>query len=142
MRGTQPRLRHLVGAATLTGSLLFGALTFASLPAGAQTAPAAAVSAAISCPVLSVGNPNPGDTIAQGAIVLSGAAWDPSAASGSGITNVSLFLGRRDDGGTFLGSAVPGLGDNPRAWSVEVTMPDNVNAGTNFAAYALSSVTG
>jgi hypothetical protein len=117
------------------------ALTLTSLPAGAQTAPAVKT-AAISCPVLSVGNPNPGDTIGQGDIVISGAAWDPAATSGSGITSVSLFLGRRDDGGTFLGSTVPGIGDNPRAWSRTVTMPDNFDAGTTFAVYALSSVTG
>jgi hypothetical protein len=138
MRGTQPRLRHLVGAATLTGSLLFAALTFASLPAGAQTSAALAPTA---CPVLSVGNPNPGDTVKVGDYVISGEAFDPSATSGSGIARVDLFLGRRDDGGNFLGSAVPGLGANPRAFSLTVEMP-TLNQGADFAAYAISSVTG
>jgi hypothetical protein len=138
MRGTQPRLRHLVGAATLSGSLLLGALTFASLPAGAQTA---AIQTAVTCPVLSVGNPNPGDQLSQGDYVVSGAAWDPSAPAGSGIARVDLFLGPRDEGGTFLGSTVPGLGANPRAFSVTVTLP-NVNEGNTFAAYAISGVTG
>jgi hypothetical protein len=141
MRGTRPRLRHLVGAATLTGSLLFAALTFASLPAGAQTS-AAITTASLSCPVLSVGNPNPGDTVQSGAYVISGEAWDPNATSGSGIQSVSLFLGQRDQGGTILGSAQPGMGDNPRAFSLTVTLPDNFNAGSDFSAYALSSVTG
>jgi hypothetical protein len=141
MRGTRPRLRHLLGAATLTGSLLFAALTFASLPAGAQTS-AALTSASLSCPVLSVGNPNPGDFVLSGAYVISGAAWDPNATSGSGIQSVSVFLGQRDEGGTILGSTQPGIGSNPRAFSVTVTLPDDVNAGTDFSAYALSSVTG
>jgi hypothetical protein len=141
MRGTRPRLRHLVGAATLTGTLLFGALTFASLPAGAQTS-AALTTASLSCPVLSVGNPNPGDFIQSGDYVISGAAWDPNATSGSGIQSVSVFLGQRDLGGQFLGTTQPGIGANPRAFSLTVTVPDNINAGTNFSAYALSSVTG
>jgi hypothetical protein len=139
MRGTKPRLRHLVGAATLTGSLLFAALTFASLPAGAQTTTAAAT--ATVCPELSVGNPNPGDTVQTGDYVVSGEAWDPSASSGSGISRVEVFLGSRDQGGNLLGSTVPGMGNNPRAWSLEVTMPD-VSEGNTFAAYAISGVTG
>jgi hypothetical protein len=80
--------------------------------------------------------------VGAGDYVVSGAAWDPAASSGSGITSVSLFLGPRDLGGLFLGNAVPGLGDNPRAFSVTVTMPDNVDAQTTFNAYALSSVSG
>jgi hypothetical protein len=141
MRGTRPRLRHLLGAATLTGSLLFAALTFASLPAGAQTS-AALTTTSLSCPVLSIGNPNPGDIVQSGGYVISGAAWDPNATSGSGIQSVSIFLGERDQGGTILGSTVPGIGSNPRAFSLTVTMPDDVNAGSDFSAYALSSVTG
>lgn len=140
MRGTQPRLRHLVGAATLTGSLLLAAMTFASLPVGAQTTTAAAVTAG-TCPFLSVGNPNAGDTVQQGDYVISGVAFDPSAPSGSGISRVDLFLGPRDDGGNFLGSTVPGIGNNPRAFSKQVTIPD-WNSSTSLAAYAISSVTG
>jgi hypothetical protein len=139
MRGTQPRLRHLVGAATLSGSLLFAALTFASLPAGAQTTTAAVTAG--SCPFLSVGNPNAGDTVQEGDYVISGVAFDPAAPSGSGISRVDLFLGPRDDGGNFLGSTVPGIGNNPRAFSTKVTIPD-WNSGTSLAAYAISSVTG
>jgi hypothetical protein len=94
-----------------------------------------------SCPVLSVGNPGPGDNIGAGAYVISGAAFDPAATSGSGISGVQLFLGERDQGGLFLGSAVPGSsGMDPRAWSVEVTIPSNFNRGVDFAAYAQSSV--
>jgi len=142
MRGTQLRLRHLLGAAALSSSLIFGALTFASLPAGAQSAPAAST-AAMSCPDLSVANPNPGDNLVPGAYIISGEAFDPAATTGSGISRVDLFLGLRDEGGTILGSAVPGEGtDNPRFFSVEVTVPEGFNRGTSFAAYALSSVSG
>lgn len=141
MRGTRPRLRHLVGAAVLTSSFLFAALSFTSLPAGAATSDPAPPA---SCPVLSLGNPNPGDIVQSGDYVVSGAAWDPAATSGSGISRVDLFLGRRDAGGTFLGSATPGSPDptNPRAFSTTVTLPDNFNSGADFAAYAISSVSG
>jgi hypothetical protein len=143
MRGTRLRLRHLVGAAALSSSLLFGALSFASLPAGAQSAPAA-ITASTSCPELSVGNPNPGDNLVEGAYIISGEAFDPAAPAGtSGISRVDLFLGLRDQGGTILGSAVPGDGTaNPRFFSVEVTVPSGLNRGTTFAAYAISAVTG
>jgi hypothetical protein len=143
MRGTQLRLRHLVGAAALSSSLMFGALTFASLPAGAQSAPASMM-ASMSCPNLSVGNPNPGDNLIPGAYIISGEAFDPAAPAGtSGVSRVDVFLGLRDQGGTILGSAVPGDGTaNPRFFSVEVTVPTGFNRGTTFAAYALSSITG
>jgi hypothetical protein len=140
MRGTQLKLRHFAGAATLTGTLLFAALTFASLPAGAQTS-VSAVTATVACPVLSIGNPNPGNTVLSGDYVISGEAYDPSASSGSGIASVQLFLGRRDAGGTFLGSTQPGIGSNPNAFSLTVSMPD-IDTGSDFAAYAISSVTG
>jgi hypothetical protein len=74
--------------------------------------------------------------------MISGAAWDPNATSGSGIQSVSVFLGQRDQGGMILGSTEPGMGSNPRAFSLTVTLPDDFNAGTDFSAYALSSVTG
>jgi hypothetical protein len=98
----------------------------------------------MACPTLSVGNPNPGDNLMPGGYVISGEAFDPAAPAGtSGITRVDLFLGLRDQGGTILGTAIPGDGTaNPRFWSTEVTVPSGVNAGTTFAAYAISAVTG
>jgi len=143
MRGTQLRLRHVLGAAALSSSLIIGALSFASLPVGAQAAPATTM-ASMACPNLTVGNPNPGDNLMPGDLVISGSAFDPSAPDGaSGVARVDLFLGLRDQGGTFLASAVPGDGTtNPRFWSTVVTIPTDVNAGRTFAAYALSAVTG
>jgi len=144
MRGTQLRLRHVLGAAALSSSLMFGALSFASLPVGAQSAPATSMATSMACPNLTVGNPNPGDNLMPGDLVISGSAFDPSAPDGaSGIARVDLFLGLRDQGGMFLASAVPGEGTvNPRFWSTVVTIPTDVNAGRTFAAYALSAVTG
>jgi hypothetical protein len=140
MRSTRLRWRHLVGATALSSSFILGALSFSTLPVGAQAAPAMMAAA---CPQLSVANPNPGDNITEGGYVISGEAFDPSATSGAGVSNVELFLGARDQGGTFLGNAVPGSsGTNARAWSVEVTIPTNFNRQADFAAYAQSSVSG
>jgi hypothetical protein len=141
MRGTQFRVRHFVGAACFSCTSILAALSLMSLPVGAQTAPATTTQ---SCPVLSIGNPNPGDTITEGGYVISGEAFDPAAQSGAGISRVDLFLGERDQGGLFLGSAVPGTaaGQDARAWSLEVTVPSNLNHGVDFAAYAQSSVSG
>ena len=95
------------------------------------------------CPVLSLANPSPGDTLIPGGLVISGTASDPAARQGSGVARVDLFLGERDQGGTFLGSGVPGSqGTNPDAFSVEVQVPNSFNRGVDFAAYAISSVTG
>jgi len=143
MRGTQLSLRHLFGAGALASSLLLAGLSFASLPAGAQTAPAATTSGTV-CPTLSLANPSPGDNLMPGGLVISGEAFDPAAPAGTaGIQRVDLFLGLRDQGGTILGSAVPGAttGENARFFSTEVTIP-NVNQGDVFAVYAISSVTG
>jgi hypothetical protein len=94
------------------------------------------------CPVLSIANPAPGNTIIAGGLVISGEAYDPNAPQGSsGISRVDLFLGERDQGGTVLGSAIPGDNGNPRFFSLEVQVP-KLNRGVDFAAYAISSVTG
>jgi hypothetical protein len=130
--------RHLVGVASLTCSFAFAGLTFASLPAGAQTMPVTQANS--SCPILSVSNPNPADTLPQGGYNISGTAYDPAATTGSGIARVDFFLGARDDGGTPLGSVVPGnvVGGDARAFSVQVQVP-GINRGVDFAAYAVSN---
>jgi hypothetical protein len=128
--------RRVVGMASLTCLLAFATLSLSSLPAGAQSAP---VPAATACPVLSLGNPSPADDLSPGGMLISGTAFEPTAAQGAGVERVDLFLGERDSGGTFLGSAVPGetAGGDPRAFSVEVQIPD-LNRGVDFAAYAIS----
>jgi hypothetical protein len=120
------------------------ALTAAtSLPAAAQSALVQS-SCPAGPPVLQLGNPNPGDLLPSGDVIFSGVAFDPAATSGPGITSVDLFLGSRDTGGMFLGSAVPGTStmSNPRAWQVKASLPDNANGSRDFVAYAVSSVTG
>jgi hypothetical protein len=138
MHAIKPSRRHLVGMASLTCSIAFAGLTFASLPAGAQTLPATQANS--SCPILSVANPNPADTLPQGGYIISGTAYDPAATTGSGIARVDFFLGARDDGGTPLGSAVPGnvAGGDAKAFSVQVQVP-GINRGVDFAAYAISN---
>lgn len=142
MYALKPNRRRLVGMASMTCIFAFTTLSLSSLPAGAQTAPAPAGASSV-CPVLSLGNPNPADDLTPGGFVISGTAYDPSATQGPGIARVDLFLGERDSGGTFLGSAVPGNapGGNPRAFTVEVQVPA-LNRGVDFAAYAISAGNG
>jgi hypothetical protein len=104
-------------------------------PAASTTGSTTAATTTSACPVLTLGNPSPGDTLPEGGLVISGGATAPG-----GITRVDLFLGARDQGGTFLGSAVPGSapGGNPNAWSVLVTIP-NLSRGLDFAAYAIAN---
>src|SRR5436190_12975522 len=92
------RLRHAIGAASLSCAAILAAMSV--LPVAAQTATSAVTMAAVaSCPVVSVGNPNPGDTINAGGYVINGQAFDPAATSGAGISGVDFFLGARDQGG-------------------------------------------
>jgi hypothetical protein len=141
MRHAKQARRKVVGLGSIVFLLVVGTMFVASTPVGAQSA--TTTSAAASCPVLSLANPSPGDTLVPGGLVISGLAWDPSVSQGSGIERVDLFLGRRDQGGTILGSAVPGAsGSDPRAFSVEVQIPNSMNRGTDFAAYAISNVSG
>jgi hypothetical protein len=100
--------------------------SFAALAAGsASTAFAQATAtpapAAPNCVVSQVGihleleNPQPGDTLLTGTqVVLNGIAFDNGATSGSGISSVTAYLGARDAGGMFLGTAQLGQ-PNPQA---------------------------
>jgi hypothetical protein len=56
-------------------------------------------------PVLHVGNPNKGDMIIPGSLVINGVAFDDNAETGLGVDRVSVFLGDRDQGGKYLGDA-------------------------------------
>ena len=67
-------------------------------------------------------NPQPYDTLISGTqVVMNGVAWDTTATSGTGVSQVSLYLGSRDSGGTSLGNALLGQ-PNPLA-----------SAGSQFA---------
>src|SRR5262252_6983493 len=96
-----------------------------------------------SCPVLQVDSPGPGDFLPSGDHLISGTAFDPTAADGGGVARVDLFLGHRDTGGIFLGSAIPGQSPsgNPRVFQTQVSIPRGVRSD-DFVAYAYSSVSG
>lgn len=103
-------------------------------------------------PVLQLANPAPGALLGSGDYIVSGTAYDPAATEGAGISRVDLFIGSRDEGGTFLGSAIPGedmmqgvtpgspLGQS--AFQMKVTVPTTPSGSQAIHAYAYSSVTG
>jgi hypothetical protein len=60
-------------------------------------------------------NPQPGDTLLSGTeLVINGIAYDTGSTSGPGISSVTAYLGARDAGGLFLGTALLGQ-PNPQA---------------------------
>jgi hypothetical protein len=129
-------------AAGLASLVLVGA-SVAVMAAPSAAEPLAVVTCPGGGPVVQLANPGPGDVLSQGDYIVSGTAFDPVSTQGSGISRVDLFLGQRDSGGTHLGAVTPGEDTaNPRGFSVKVTLPDGVNGGRDFVAYAYSSVTG
>jgi hypothetical protein len=152
-RGTRHKLyrsRNLVNRSILTGRRAAGLVSLVLVGASVtmMAAPSAAEPlAVVTCPgggpTVQLANPGPGDVLSQGDYIVSGMAYDPASTQGDGISRIDLFLGQRDSGGLFLGAATPGEdSSNPRAFSVKVTLPDTVNGGRDFVAYAYSTVTG
>ncbi len=94
-------------------------------------------------PVLDLYNPNPGDLVLPGDYTISGVvAVDPLAQTGSGIDQVSFYLGARDQGGVALGSVAPSGGLHQDDFSVSVQLP-SADPGTQqqLVAYAHSQLT-
>jgi len=91
--------------------------------------------------VVDLFNPTPGDLVPPGSYMISGVALDPLARQGSGIDQVSFYLGRRDQGGLALGSVTPSGGIRQQSFSVSVDLP-NVDPGTQqqLVAYAHSQL--
>src|SRR5579864_9080779 len=87
-----------IGVASATAFILLSL----TAPAGAQQV----TTSPTDWPVLQLANPAPGDLLGSGDYIVSGTAYDPAAVTGAGISRVDLFLGSRDAGGLFLGSAV------------------------------------
>ncbi|HLZ25838.1 MAG TPA: hypothetical protein VKV73_00785 [Chloroflexota bacterium] len=129
------------------------------LTTGASSAPAAAAPVVMSvapsvAPVLQVANPNANDTLLLGDYIISGLAYVPgqTGSQGVGVNRVDFFLGNRDAGGVFLGSAVPGQSAELNAaqgsllamggFVTKVTVPSQIHGGTTFFAYATNSITG
>jgi hypothetical protein len=125
------------------------ALPAIARPAPAPAAPAAAAPSAAALPatiqpgpslVLSVGNPQPGDLLPRGKLVMQGLAFDRAASSGSGIDRVSVFVDDRDAGGQFVGDAVLG---KPIDMGFTVTADFSRSVGKHVLfVYAHSAVSG
>jgi len=100
-------------------------------------------------PVLDLANPSAGEVVLNGDYIVSGMAFDPNATEGSGISRVDLFLGNRDEGGLFLGEAVPGSSDAMSStagtrlaqdgFQIKVTMPTGVSGGHNLYVYTMAT---
>ncbi|HEY1294355.1 MAG TPA: hypothetical protein VGJ60_14860 [Chloroflexota bacterium] len=59
--------------------------------------------------IIVLGNPQPYDTLISGTqVVMTGVAYDTRATSGTGVSQVTAYLGSRDAGGTSLGTALVG----------------------------------
>jgi hypothetical protein len=114
-----------------------GAFSMQPVASFAQTAPAACAA-----PVLDLANPAPGEMLLPGAYTIQGAALDPEAGQGSGIDQVSFFLGDRNAGGMPLGMAQPDKGPRLDDFSVTVTLPSARPGEQEFVAYAHSALTG
>jgi len=126
-------MRSLARFAALAGIGLAALAALAAAPAGAQSSTCAA-----GAPFLQLADPNPGDVLPTGDLIVSGIAFDPGATDGSGISHVDLFLGSRDDGGVILGSVAP----TGRAFSVRASVPNTANGSRDFVAYAFSAADG
>jgi Bacterial Ig domain len=140
-----PLVSRRVGRLGILAGIGLGAFVLVSstaAPAGAQTSGQALCPAG--APVVQLANPSPGDLLPTGDIVISGVAFDPAATDGSGISRVDVFLGQRDSGGLFLGSAVPAAdtGSTSRTFSIKANLPSGTNGGRDFVAYAISGVDG
>jgi hypothetical protein len=90
---------------------------------------------------LSVANPSPGDQQVPRSLIMSGTAMDDTSTSGTGISDVQVFLGSRDQGGLFLGSTTVSP-TAPGAWSIAASIPANLTGGQNLFVYGTSAVSG
>jgi hypothetical protein len=105
------------------------ALVAAFVAAFALTGPAAAENTSSSnCGYVSLElfNPQAGVQVPSGPILITGSAQDIRAGNGNGISGVQIFLGRRDNGGSFLGNATfsSQSGTPNTVFSLNASMPD------------------
>lgn len=138
--------RRVLGACGVAATIVLVLLAMSTPATAKQTPPSS------DWPVIEMANPSPGAVLPSGDILVSGTAYDPAATDGAGVSRVELFLGDRDSGGVFLGSATPGVnlipGTTPNTrlaqtgFQIKVTLPSNTPASQDFTAYAYSSVTG
>jgi hypothetical protein len=139
--------RRLGGGLVLASAAALIISSLSSVPAGA-----AVTGSSAGCPTLTVDNPAPGTQLNAGKLVVSGAAFDPTASSGPGVGRVDFFYGFRENGGKPLGTAIPGqtnvtapgqTGTSSRlgGFSVQLDFGD-ISRGDNLVAYAYSSSSG
>jgi hypothetical protein len=127
--------RPVAGVASLAGLLLVVSVGASAAQVGAAPTSQATCTNA---PALSLANPSAGDVLLHGDYIVSGVARDPSFPDGEGVESVQLFLGQRDLGGIMLASATPEDG----VFRATVEIPDSMNGGMDFVAYAQSSTSG
>jgi hypothetical protein len=133
-----PGTLKLLGPVTAAAALAFG-----TLPALAQTAPTTG-SSECSGIRFELANPDPGSMVEPGGYVVQGVAMDPRAGQAPGIDRVDIFLDSREEGGTNLGTAVPGMTTGPfgpDSFQTTIDLPDMVG-GHNLVAYAHSAFNG
>jgi plastocyanin len=138
---TQALVRSGLRCATVVGLIV--AMALPSVPATAQPPSVPAASTQADCAIqLSVANPTPGDQEVPRSLEMSGTAMDATATSGTGISQVQVFLGSRDLGGEFIGSTpiVGGATGVPGFWSITTNIPANVSGGQSLFVYGISSV--
>lgn len=134
---------------SLIARMSFSLVLVAVLGMSAAAA-ASADSQAPEGPTLVVANPNPGDMLTPGALVIEGVAFDGSATSGVGIDRVSVFLDNRDTGGEHLGDATLGsqsMMPTPAqfatsGWVLTTPVLKGTGESHNLYVYARSAVTG
>jgi hypothetical protein len=91
--------------------------------------------------VLTVSNPQPNDLLPRARLAMEGRAFDRSAASGSGIDKVSVFLDDRDGGGQLIGDAMLGK-PNAAAWNATADFSRASPGKHTLFVYARSSLSG
>jgi hypothetical protein len=143
-------LACLVNASAVAADTLAQAATSTPTPKPVGTPPTP-----IPCVVPKIGvhieleNPQPYDTLITGTQVnMNGIAFDTGATSGSGISQVSIYLGSRDAGGTALGNALLGQ-PNPEVpagsqfanagFTLRTSSLPNGSGGRSIFVYAKSS---
>jgi plastocyanin len=122
---------------------LAAAMALPAVPTAAQPgAQPSTASTAANCLIqLQVANPIPGDQEVPRTLAMSGTAVDDRASSGSGISDVQVFLGPRELGGLFLGSTTVSPAA-PGSWSLITNFPANASGGQDVFVYGTSSVSG
>jgi hypothetical protein len=102
-------------------------------------------------PIVVVTKPSPGTILPVGPVTIQGAALDCHADVGTGISRVSVFLGRRDAGGLHLGDAVlrgpspiqvlPADQYSMVGWTLDAPAPLKAGQVNELYVYARSDVT-